>query len=304
MVIAAAERISARSSALREFLDRHPGADFDRDGIRLHYLDEGAGAPVVMVHGNPTWSFHFRRLAEALSPTCRVVVPDHVGCGLSEKPDDARYDYTLESRVDDLEALLASLGIDRDIALVLHDWGGMIGMAYAARHPERISRLVVMNTAGFHMPAAKSFPPALWVCRDTPLGAWAVRGLNAFVRGTARIGCKRHPLSRDVREAYAAPYDSWAHRIAIHRFVQDIPLRPGDRCYDLVTGVQDRLPLLADVPMLVGWGLKDFVFDGTFLDEWTRRFPRATVLAYPDAGHYVLEDESEALIPAIREFLC
>nr|WP_246196190.1 alpha/beta fold hydrolase [Aquisphaera giovannonii] len=293
----------ARSAALKEFLDRHPGVDFDRDGVRLHYLDEGDGPPVVMVHGNPSWSFYYRRLAESLSPSHRVIVPDQIGCGLSDKPDDSRYAYTLQSRVDDLDRLLSSLGIGQQVSLVVHDWGGMIGMAYAARHPERIANLVVMNTAAFHMPRAKAFPLALRICRDTPMGAWAVRGLNAFARGTARIGCKRNPLASDVRVAYAAPYDTWANRIAIHRFVQDIPLRPGDRSYDLVSWVQDRLHSLADVPMLIAWGLKDFVFDRPFLDEWIRRFPRAKVLPFPEAGHYVLEDEADALIPAIRDFL-
>ena len=152
-----------------------------------------------MVHGNPTWSFYYRRLVERLSPAYRTVVPDHIGCGYSDKPDDARYAYTLASRVDDLEALLDDLGIDRNVTLVMHDWGGMIGMTYAARHPERIARLVVMNTAAFHMPRAKSLPWALGVCRDTPIGSWVVRGLNAFARGTAVIGCTRKRLPRAVR---------------------------------------------------------------------------------------------------------
>src|SRR3954447_4449252 len=124
------------SQALFEFLSAHPGRDLDRGGLRLHYLDEGEGEPVVMVHGNPTWSFYYRRLVEALSPSHRVIVPDHIGCGLSDKPDDARYQYTLESRVDDLEGLLDHLGIKGDVTLVVHDWGGMIGFTYAARRPE------------------------------------------------------------------------------------------------------------------------------------------------------------------------
>lgn len=285
------------------FLTAHPGRDLDRDGLKLHYLDEGQGEPVVMVHGNPTWSFHFRRLVEALVPRFRTIVPDHIGCGLSDKPDDARYGYTLASRVDDLEALLDHLGVDRNITLVVHDWGGMIGLTYAARHPERIARLVVMNTAAFHMPRAKSFPWALWTCRDTPAGAWLVRGLNAFVRGTAWIGCTRERLPRAVRDAYAAPYDSWDHRIAIHRFVQDIPLRPGDRSYDLVTWVESRLECLASVPILIAWGMRDFVFDKPFLDEWIRRFPNAQVHRFDRAGHYLLEDEVKALIPLIEPFL-
>jgi cis-3-alkyl-4-acyloxetan-2-one decarboxylase len=291
------------SPALDSFLKAHPGRDLDLGGLRYHYLDEGEGEPVVMVHGNPTWSFSYRKLVEALSPSHRTIVPDHIGCGLSDKPHDARYEYTLERRVRDLEALLAHLGIDDAITLVVHDWGGMIGMTYAARHPERIARLVVLNTAAFHLPTSKPFPWPLWVCRDTPLGAWVVRGLNAFARGTARIGCAHHPMPRAVRDAYIAPYDSWEHRIAIHRFVQDIPLRPGDRCYHTVTEVQDRLHLLADVPVLIGWGMKDFVFDHHFVDEWVRRFPKAEVHAFPKAGHYVLEDEAEALVPLVRSFL-
>ena len=291
------------SQALSEFLAAHPGRDLDRGGLRLHYLDEGDGKPVVMVHGNPTWSFYYRRLVEALSPTHRVIVPDHIGCGLSDKPDDSRYAYTLASRVDDLEALLDSLDVKRDVTLVVHDWGGMIGFAYAVRHPGRIARLVVMNTAAFHMPAAKSLPWSLWLCRDTPVGALMVRGFNAFARGTAWIGCTRQRMSRDVRKAYVAPYDSWSNRIANIRFVQDIPLKPGDRAYELVSQVERGLDSLAARPMLIAWGMKDFVFDEPFLDEWIRHFPDATVLRFAQAGHYVLEDEQDRLVETIRRFV-
>src|SRR5262249_29797972 len=157
---------------------------------------------------------------------------------------DSRYAYTLKSRVDDLEALLDHLGLDRELTLVLHDWGGMIGMTYAAKYPERIARLVVTNTAAFHLPAAKArqLPPK--VCRSSFLAAPLVRGANLFCHGTALIGCKRALIPRDVRRAYVYPYDSWANRIAILRFVQDIPLESGDPSYDLVTWVQDRLHLL------------------------------------------------------------
>src|ERR1700719_1058835 len=105
-----------------EFLERHPGRDLDLGGgVRYHYLDEGEGEPVVMVHGNPTWSFYYRKLAEALSPDYRVIVPDHIGCGRSDKPGDDRYAYTLKNRVDDLEVLLDHLGVQDNITLVLHD---------------------------------------------------------------------------------------------------------------------------------------------------------------------------------------
>ena len=286
-----------------EFVAAHPGRDLDLGGLRYHYLDEGEGEPVVMLHGNPTWSFAYRKLVEALRPAYRTVVPDHIGCGRSEKPDDSRYDYTLERRVADLEALLDHLGIDAGITLVVHDWGGMIGLTYATRHPERIKRLVVLNTGAFHLPASKPFPWPLRACRDFPGNAWLVRGLNLFCRGTARIGCKTRPMPRDVRDAYLAPYDTWRNRIAIHRFVQDIPLKPSDRAFATVTEVQDRLGLLAGVPMLIAWGLRDFVFDRHFLDEWVRRFPKAEVHRFPNAGHYVLEDEGERIIALVQAFL-
>jgi haloalkane dehalogenase len=271
--------------------------------LKLHFLDEGQGQAVVMLHGNPTWSFYYRRLVERLSPSFRTIVPDHIGCGYSDKPDDSRYAYTLSSRVDDLELLLDHLGITRDVTMVMHDWGGMIGMTYAVRYPDRIARLVIMNTAAFRMPQGMSLPWALGICRDTPIGAWIVRGLNAFARGTALIGCTGKKLSPALRGAYVAPYDSWANRIAIHRFVQDIPLRQGDSCYDLVTWVDKRLEVLSSVPVLVGWGMRDFVFDYHFLDEWCRRFPQGEIHRYEHAGHYVLEEEPEVLPDAIFEFL-
>jgi pimeloyl-ACP methyl ester carboxylesterase len=291
------------SQAFDQFVKEHPGRDLDRDGLRYHYLDEGEGEPLLMVHGNPTWSFYYRRLVEGLRTSYRTIVPDHIGCGLSDKPDDTRYDYTLASRVADLEALVDHLGLDGGLTLVVHDWGGAIGLAFATRHPGKIARLVVLNTAAFHLPASKAFPWPLWICRDTAPGAFLVRGLNAFCRGTAWIGGARRRLPRDVRDAYCAPYDSWQNRIAVHRFVQDIPLRPGDRSYDLVTQTQDGLAQLAGLPTWIGWGMKDFVFDHHFLAEWIRRFPQAEVHRFSEAGHYVLEDEGERILPLIQTFL-
>jgi haloalkane dehalogenase len=291
------------SQVLQRFLEHHPGRDFDRRGLRLHYIDEGSGEPVVMLHGNPTWSFLYRHLIDRLRGSHRVVVPDHIGCGRSEKPDDSRYRYRLASRVDDLELLLDHLGLDRDLTLVLHDWGGMIGLTYAARHPARIARLVVSNTAAFHKPPARPLPRTLAICRDSTLGTFLVRGINAFCLGAAALGCKRRPMSHDLRKAYVAPYDSWANRIAIHRFVQDIPLQSGDPSYELVSWVQDRLHLLRSVPMLILWGMKDFVFDHYFLDEWIRRFPAADVQRLDQAGHYIFEDEPAAIDRRILDFL-
>ena len=285
------------------FVELYPfaGSYFERDGLRMHYLDEGAGPPVVMLHGNPTWSFYYRNLVLALRGDQRIIVPDHIGCGLSDKPDASRYPYTLVRRVDDLEALLDHLGIKENVTLVLHDWGGIIGMAWASRHPERVKRLVVLNTAAFHLPPGKRLPWSLWLVRQTPLGPFLVRGMNAFSRGAVRH-CAMRPLHNDVRAAYLAPYNSWSNRIAVLRFVQDIPLRPGDPGYDLVTAVQEGLGRFRGVPMLICWGERDFVFDGDFLAEWRRRFPEAEVHAFPGAGHFVLEDAGEEIARLVSNF--
>jgi haloalkane dehalogenase len=279
------------------------GKTLDLDGLVYHYLDEGHGAPVVMVHGNPSWSFYYRNLVLALKDRYRCIVPDHMGCGFSAKPGDDRYDYTLPRRVDDLERLLDHLGITEQITLVVHDWGGMIGMAYASRHPERISRLVILNTGAFPLPTAKPFPLGLRICRDTWLGTLLVRGFNAFSRGAALVGCKRNPMTAALRALYQLPYDSWANRIATLRFVQDIPLKPGDRTYELITSVAAGLERFTNLPMQIHWGLLDFVFDHHFLAEWERRFPHAEVHRYADCGHYILEDAKDEVVPLISKFL-
>ena len=272
------------------------------DGLRYHYLDEGRGEPVVMVHGNPSWSIYYRNLAVALRGQYRVIVPDHMGCGLSDKPSDDRYSYTLKRRIDDLEALLAHLDIDQKITLVLHDWGGMIGMGFAHRHPDRIARLVILNTAAFFLPKSKSFPMALWLCR-TPLGALLVRGCNAFSLAASHVCCKRNPMPKDLRRAYRAPYNSWRNRIATLRFVQDIPLTTRDPSYGDVAEIEAGLERFAQLPMMICWGERDFVFSTHFLDEWERRFPAAEIHRFADGGHYILEDASEEVIPLIASFL-
>jgi cis-3-alkyl-4-acyloxetan-2-one decarboxylase len=275
----------------------------DLDGLGYHYLDEGSGPVVVMLHGNPSWSFYYRNLVRELSASYRCIVPDHMGCGFSDKPGDERYDYTLARRVQDLERLLDHLAIRDNITLVVHDWGGMIGMAYAVAHPEAIRRLVVMNTAAFHLPPGKPLPLALRICRDTSLGSLLVRGFNAFSLAASFVGCKRNPLSRELRRLYRLPYGSWNDRIATLRFVQDIPLKPGDRGYDLVSSVDRGLDQFRGLPLLLVWGELDFVFDRHFLAEWRRRFPEAECVSYADAGHYILEDMQDEVVPIISAFL-
>jgi pimeloyl-ACP methyl ester carboxylesterase len=274
------------------------------DGVRLHYLDEGPrDAPVLlMLHGNPTWSFYYRNLVLRLRDRFRCIVPDHVGCGLSDKPGDDRYDYHLARRIRDVDALVTATIGDATLSLVVHDWGGMIGFGWAAPQAERIERCVILNTAAFPLPNDKRLPLALWLGGKTPVGPLLIRGLNAFSGAAARVAFKK-PVAGDVRAAYTGPYDSWANRIATLRFVQDIPLRPGDRGYDIVASTANRLDRFANTPAMVGWGMRDFVFDAAFYREWQRRLPQAEFHPFDDCGHYVLEDAGEPLLNEIDDFL-
>ncbi|MCH9684712.1 MAG: alpha/beta fold hydrolase [Deltaproteobacteria bacterium] len=273
-------------------------------GIRMHYVDEGErDAPVVlMLHGNPTWSFYWRRLIKALSPTHRVIAPDHIGCGKSDKPGDDDYTYQLGRRITDIERLVEHLGL-RDVNLMVHDWGGMIGMGWAHRHPQLVSRLVLLNTAAFGLPATKRMPASLWLARNTRVGAVLVRGLNAFARGATRLCVTRRPLTAEVREALIAPYDSWNNRRAVLRFVQDIPLRATDPSFEILDEVGQQLGQFDDRPVMICWGDRDFVFDEHFLRVWEQKLPHADVHRFADSGHYVLEDAGEEIEPLVMKFL-
>ena len=282
------------------------GVMLEVNGFKMQVLDEGrAQSPdgtVLMLHGNPTWSFFFRNLVLGLRGAHRVIVPDHIGCGLSDKPDENAYPYTLARRVDDLAALVEQLNITGRVTLVLHDWGGMIGMAYAARHPGKICRLVILNTAAFHLPKTKRLPLSLWLCRRTPLGELLIRDTGLFTSVLAYWAVCR-PMAQRVREGYLWPYRRPDDRTALFRFVQDIPLLPADPGYQLVSEVQARVPDFNRIPVIILWGEKDFVFDHHFLAVWEKLLPAATVHRFPHAGHYVLEDAGEEILPLVEEFL-
>jgi len=275
-----------------------------RPGLSMSYLDEGPrdAEIVVMLHGNPSWSYYWRNLVTGLSDRYRCIVPDHIGMGFSDKPDDDRYDYTLQSRVVDVAALLRHLGIDGPVTLAVHDWGGMIGFGWALSHAAQVKRLVITNTAAFPLPPAKKMPWQLSLGRDSRFGAFIIRAFNAFYGGASFIGVETK-MPAAVRRAYVSPYDSWAKRISTVRFMQDIPLREGDKAWALVQEAGQRLPEFADRPTFIGWGLKDFVFDRHFLNGFRAALPNAEVMAFEDAGHYVLEDKQAELVPVIREFL-
>jgi pimeloyl-ACP methyl ester carboxylesterase len=268
------------------------------DGHRLHYIDEGPrDAPVLLcLHGNPTWSFLWRNVASALRNRYRVIALDHLGCGLSDKPQD--WPYRLAGHVDNAEAVVRSLGLER-FTLLLHDWGGAIGMGLTSRVPERVARIALLNTAAFASPA---LPWRIAACRIPLLGPLAVRGANAFARAATVMATSRG-LPDAVRDGFLAPYDTWANRIATLRFVQDIPMDPGHPSWAELARIEAALPGFRDRPMLIVWGEQDWCFTTAFRAEWQRRFPEAEVHPLPSAGHYVLEDEPEAVLRHLADFL-
>lgn len=267
-------------------------------GHSYHYLDEGEGEPMLMVHGNPTWSFYYRNLASHFSKTHRVVVPDHIGCGLSDKPQD--YEYRLEGHIQNLEKLVLELDL-KDITLVVHDWGGPIGLGFAGRHPERIKRVVILNTAGFML---LKFPWYLKVLGSKGIGEFLVRGLNLFLRVSSLFGSGKFAgISGEIKKGFFYPYDSWKNRIAIHRFIHDIPFSKSHPTRKTVEDVGSSLLKLNDKPIQVHWGMKDPVFNIHYLKQFKKEFPNAEYNEYKDAGHFVLEDKTDEIIEAMTKFV-
>jgi haloalkane dehalogenase len=286
-----------------EHLFPYPPHYLDRNGLQYHYIDEGRGDPILMVHGNPTWSFFFRSLIEEFRSDHRVIAPDHMGCGLSDKPSAEQYDFRLKSRIEDLKALMRHLDPDRPVTLIVHDWGGMIGLAWALEHLQRIGRVVIMNTAGFFPPRSKPIPLRLQMIRSgNHLLEKAVLRLNLFARAALHMAPHKR-LASDVAAGLLAPYNCANNRLATLKFVQDIPLGPDDPSGRIVLHVQNNLVKFQRFPILILWGAHDFVFDRDYFQEWRRRFPSAPAHWIDNAGHYLLEDTPHRIASLIREFL-
>jgi haloalkane dehalogenase len=266
--------------------------------LRYHYVDEGAGEPLLFVHGNPTWSFYWRNLIAAWRGEYRCVAVDHIGCGLSDKPQD--YAYTLAQHIENLTRLVTELDLTR-ITLFVHDWGGAIGLGAALKLPERFSRLVIFNTAAFPPPFV---PLRIRACRTPLVGTWAMRGLNLFARAALTMATEQPGgLSPDVKAGLMAPYDNWAHRVAIDRFVHDIPLSRRHPTWQVLEDIEAGLPSLANRPVQMHWGMRDWCFRPSCLEQLLTHLPQAEVQRYADAGHYVVEDAIDRIIPATSEFL-
>ena len=274
------------------------GTWLDVDGGRMHYLDEGPrDAPVMLaLHGNPTWSFYWRELIKNFSDRYRVVVPDHIGCGLSDKPQG--WPYRLAGHIGNVERLVDHLGL-KDITFVLHDWGGAIGMGVAGRRPELARQFIVTNTAAFR---SERIPLSIASCKWPVYGPIAVRGFNGFAR-VATLRASAKGLSPAAKKGLLFPYRSWASRIATLRFVEDIPMDASHPSWSTLGAVEDDLAKFADRPMLLIWGEKDFCFNASFREEWQRRFPDAEAVSMNDVSHYVMEDAPKRSLDAMEQFL-
>lgn len=267
---------------------------------RQHYIDRGdPGAdPLLMVHGNPTWSFYWRHLVAGLSDQYRTIAVDHLGCGLSDKPTD--YDYCLENHIANLCALVEELDL-RNVTLLAHDWGGAIGMGTLLKLKDRFKRIVLFNTAAFPPPY---IPFRIRVCRWPVFGPVALQGFNLFARAAVTMGTERAGgLRGTTADGLLAPYDSWQNRTAIYQFVKDIPLSPSHRTWEVLAGMESELATVKSLPIHLVWGMKDWCFRPECLERLQSHWPDAEVTRFANAGHYVVEDESDAITPIVRKFL-
>jgi haloalkane dehalogenase len=266
----------------------------------MHYLDEGSGPALLMVHGNPTWSFMYRKVVSAFRGGFRCLAPDHLGMGLSERPAGGRRD--LAGRAADLGEFIDRVVPEGPVRILAHDWGGPVALSWAVRHPERVASVCLMNT-GLRIPQGYSLPWRL-ACfqRFGRLGTFMARDLGLFARGLLKAGTVR-PLPPAAAQGLAAPYSRRELRDAVAGFVSDIPWRPDhpSRAYLAET---DSLfePSLSGKPFLLAWGMQDFVFTPLFLYDIKRRIPRARTLALQRSGHYLLEDEPAKILRALTRF--
>ncbi len=268
------------------------------NGLRYHYLDEGQGEPLLLVHGNPTWSFHWRNVVLALRDRYRLIVPDHIGCGLSDKPQD--YGYRLEQHIANLRTLIATLNL-QNITLLAQDWGGAIGLGAAVADSQRFKQFVLFNTGAFH---GERMPWRIRACRIPLLGKLAVQGANGFVEAALRMAYTNPAwMTNAVRAGYLAPYDNWRNRVATHRFVLDIPMRPSHPSYGTLSKIQLGLHGLKPRPVMLLWGMCDWCFTPKFLERFIKVFPYANVHRFVDAGHWVVEDAAQEILPLLENFL-
>jgi haloalkane dehalogenase len=263
---------------------------------RMHYVDEGRGEPVLFVHGTPTWSFEFRHLIQALSGEARCVAPDHLGFGLSDRPSG--FPYTPEAHAAALDEFVRALDL-QDLTLVAHDFGGPIGLPIALNHPERVRRLVLINT---WMWPFDDDPGMLRKARlaGGPVGRWLYRHLNFSLR-VIMPGAygRRAALTPEIHRQYLEVFrDKTARVQVLHALARALI---GSR--DFYAQLWARAGELSRYPVLIVWGLRDPAFGPAVLSRWRQRLPQASVVELAEAGHWPHEEEPARVVDALRQFL-
>lgn len=271
-----------------------PANYFETPHGKMHYISVGAGDPVVFVHGNPSWSFEARNVIKALSGARHCIAPDHLGFGLSAKPWD--YSYLPQAQATNLEALLESLDLER-ITLVVGDWGGPLGLAYAIRHPDKIKAIVITNTW-------------LWSVRTDlyyqgfsgfvggPFGRWLIRRFNFFARTIVPMTYgDRSKLTPKIHTHFLKPFEIPAERKGSWVFPKQII---GASAW--LESLWNQRQQLAGKVALIAWGMRDIAFRQKELNRWTQAFPTATVMRFENSGHFVPEENPIELAEAILRF--
>jgi haloalkane dehalogenase len=266
------------------------------DGGLMHYVDEGEGPPIVLVHGNPTWSFLYRRLVVDLARDHRCVAPDHLGFGLSDlPPEDARLPVAHAAR---FAALMGSLELGAPpVTLVVHDWGGPIALSWALDHPELVSRVVVLNSWLWPLNSERYYR-VLGGLVASPLGRLLFTRTQFFARLVvpAWFG-DRSRLTQAVHRHYLAPMEERARRHVAWVLAREVL---GSAAW--LEELWARRDALARLPLLFVWGMQDLAFREEELRTWLRAFPRAEALRLGWAGHFVPEEAPDALARAVRDF--
>ena len=273
---------------LYPFEDRY----LDADGARVHYVDEGSGPVLLLLHGNPTWSLLYREVISGLRDSFRCVAVDHPGFGLSEAP--AGYGYTPAEHARVLEQLVVELDL-RDVTMMVQDWGGPIGFAVATRHSDRFSRFVIGNTWAW--PKSDLGTQIFSRTLGGPVGRFLIQRRNVFVEKILPAGVRRKDLSDEVMNAYRGPFPTPDSRRPIAVLPREIlASRP------MLAEIETRLPVFFDRPALIVWPTKDVAFGDSERERWEQVFPEHRTVTLEGAGHFIQEDAPEEIAVAVRDW--
>lgn len=268
---------------------------FSTDQGQIHYVDEGQGSPIVMVHGTPVWSFLWRAFIKDFSRDHRCVAPDHLGFGLSDKPANGAYQPAVHAQ--NLDNLISHLGL-RNITLVVHDFGGPIGLSYALEHPENVRRLVIFNTWMWPLSDDQQMTGMRKI-----MGGRFGRFLYTRINFSPRffyplVFGDRKNRDRGVQQQYIRATTRPSERMAMWTFARE--LVDSTPWYAQLLAKHERL---AAIPSLILWGMKDSAFRPKQLERWRQLLPHAEVVEFPDSGHFVQEEAPQEAVGAIRSFL-